>query len=114
MDSLSKLRTTFFAVGAAHLPGDSGVIALLRSNGFKVEPVFSTKKIAPEDYKFISKEIPWQKVIGPDSLYTVDMPGKPTDINKFGNQLKMKMYGDMGSNIFFLSGFMETQTAARI
>jgi uncharacterized protein YbaP (TraB family) len=29
-----------FAVGAAHLGGDSGVIALLRKEGYKLTPVF--------------------------------------------------------------------------
>ncbi|MEO7394363.1 MAG: TraB/GumN family protein, partial [Chitinophagaceae bacterium] len=107
MDSLSKLRTTFFAIGAAHLAGDSGVISLMRKNGFKIDPVFSSKKIAPGNYKFVTKEFPWLKIIGPDSLYTASMPGKPTDINKFGNELKMKMYGDIGSNTFFMTGFVE-------
>ncbi len=32
---------TFFAVGAAHLPGESGVINLLRKQGFKVEAVLN-------------------------------------------------------------------------
>jgi uncharacterized protein len=30
---------TFFAVGAGHLPGDDGVISLLRKSGYKVVPV---------------------------------------------------------------------------
>ncbi|KAA0990119.1 TraB/GumN family protein [Dyadobacter aurulentus] len=32
-------KPTFFAVGAAHLGGEQGVIALLRGQGFKVRPV---------------------------------------------------------------------------
>ncbi len=35
----SKKQPTFNAIGAAHLPGDKGVIALLRKKGLKVEPV---------------------------------------------------------------------------
>ena len=34
-----KKQSTFVAVGALHLPGEQGVIALLREKGFKVEPV---------------------------------------------------------------------------
>ncbi|MFT5800980.1 MAG: hypothetical protein ACI956_000785, partial [Nonlabens sp.] len=30
---------TFFAVGAGHLGGDIGVIALLRKAGYSVEPI---------------------------------------------------------------------------
>jgi uncharacterized protein YbaP (TraB family) len=35
----AKAKPTFFAVGAAHLPGDNGVIALLRKQGYTVKPV---------------------------------------------------------------------------
>jgi uncharacterized protein YbaP (TraB family) len=59
MDSLSHIRPTFFAVGAAHLPGDSGLITILGKMGYQVEPVFSSKNIAPEDYKYTAKEMPW-------------------------------------------------------
>lgn len=36
MDSLGHIRSMFFAVGAAHLPGDSGVIKLLRKKVFRL------------------------------------------------------------------------------
>ena len=35
----SKEKPTFFGVGAAHLPGNNGVIKLLQKQGFKVRPV---------------------------------------------------------------------------
>jgi uncharacterized protein len=35
----SKNQKTFNAIGAAHLPGEKGVIALLRKKGYTVEPV---------------------------------------------------------------------------
>ena len=34
-----KKQPTFIAIGALHLPGEAGVIALLRKKGFTVEPV---------------------------------------------------------------------------
>jgi uncharacterized protein YbaP (TraB family) len=36
----AKLKPTFFAVGAAHLGNDNGVINLLRQQGYTVAPVF--------------------------------------------------------------------------
>jgi len=36
---ISKQQSTFHAIGAAHLPGPNGVIALLRKKGYTVEPV---------------------------------------------------------------------------
>ncbi|MBX2928909.1 MAG: TraB/GumN family protein [Saprospiraceae bacterium] len=39
MEKLVKTTPTFFAVGAAHLGGKTGVIALLRQNGYNVTPI---------------------------------------------------------------------------
>ncbi len=41
---ISKKQSLFCAVGAAHLPGELGVIALLRKKGYTVEPVVFTWK----------------------------------------------------------------------
>ena len=39
MPALMKKQPNLFAVGAAHLVGDNGVIHLLRKQGYKVTPV---------------------------------------------------------------------------
>lgn len=39
IEKVMKEKPTFFGVGAAHLPGDKGVIELLKKKGYKVEPV---------------------------------------------------------------------------
>jgi uncharacterized protein YbaP (TraB family) len=84
MDSLSAIRTMLFAVGAAHLPGDSGVISLLRKRGFTVEPVTSSKKIDASKYKFKEVELPWVTVEDTTAFYTVMMPSQPTDLDIMG------------------------------
>jgi uncharacterized protein YbaP (TraB family) len=40
IDSIIKKKTLFTAVGALHLPGDEGVINLLRKKGYTVTPVW--------------------------------------------------------------------------
>ncbi len=39
LNGLMKEKSLVIAVGAGHLPGDKGVIKLLRAKGYKVEPV---------------------------------------------------------------------------
>ena len=39
MEGIMKDRALVFAVGAGHLPGDQGVLNLLKRKGYKVEPV---------------------------------------------------------------------------
>ena len=39
MESIAKKQPTFFGVGAGHLGGDLGVIALLKRAGYTVTPV---------------------------------------------------------------------------
>jgi uncharacterized protein YbaP (TraB family) len=39
IESIAKQKPTFFGVGAGHLGGEKGVIALLRKKGYKVEAV---------------------------------------------------------------------------
>lgn len=39
LPELMKSNTCFIAVGALHLPGENGLINLLRKEGYKVKPV---------------------------------------------------------------------------
>jgi len=100
MDSLSAFRSMFFAVGAAHLPGDSGVIAMLRSRGFTVEPVYSTAKKDAALYTYKEVPQPWTTVKGEKKYYQVQMPGNPASIKLFGI-IEMKFLVD----IFTMTGY---------
>ena len=104
MDSLSHLRSMFYAVGAAHLPGDSGVIKLLRSKGYTVTPVISTSTMAAEKYAAALPSLAWYEVGQADGLYKVDMPGIPSEYNLFGELVKMKVYVDITTMNFYMAG----------
>lgn len=84
MDSLSHIRSMFLAVGAAHLPGDSGVIALLRGRGFTVTPVFASARIPQEQYKINEVELPWVNVADSSGLYEASMPNIPASLKLYG------------------------------
>jgi uncharacterized protein YbaP (TraB family) len=45
MPDIMKDKSILFAVGAGHLPGDQGVINLLRKKGYKVTPMKNENRI---------------------------------------------------------------------
>jgi uncharacterized protein YbaP (TraB family) len=103
IDSIMQLRTGVFAVGAAHLPGDSGLITLLQSKGYKVEPVFSSKKIKPEEYKLKSEFNYWKTFSPADSIYSISYPGASSTMYGAEDLVKMEMCVDIPTSTFYLS-----------
>ena len=96
MDSLMSIRSTLFAIGAGHLPGDSGLITLLRKRGYTVTPVFSSKKISAEQYQYKAVETEWKIVTDPENGYTMKMPGDPESLPLPGlPEFAMKTYFDL-------------------
>jgi uncharacterized protein YbaP (TraB family) len=102
MDSLMQLRSMFFAVGVAHLPGKDGLLELVKENGFTVEPVFSSRKIAPEQYSYPDDNSVWQTLDKP--MYSIEMPGKASPFNINKGMDDAMIYADLVTNVFYLTG----------
>lgn len=49
IDQLAKGSKLFVAVGALHLPGEQGLIALLQRKGYQLQPVSATQRLAVKD-----------------------------------------------------------------
>ncbi|PBQ34412.1 hypothetical protein CNR22_22410 [Sphingobacteriaceae bacterium] len=104
IDSVLKTKALFSGVGAAHLPGDEGVIELLRKKGYTVEPI--TPKVSKksttirEELDQQIKPVSFQKQFIPDSLFSVNLPGKLYPIVNIGH-LKYYIYADMVNGSFY-------------
>jgi len=104
IDSVLKTKSLFSGVGAAHLPGEKGVIELLRKQGYIVEAVFS--KVSKKSNNLISrldaqvKPVAFRKQFVVDSVFSVSLPGKLSQIVNLEN-LKYYIYADMVNGSFY-------------
>ncbi len=127
IDSVMRTGTIFSGVGAAHLPGEMGVIELLRKKGYKVEPIepkVSRKSNQErEELDQMVKPVEFTTQYAEDSLFSVDLPGKMYSILDAG-QLKYKIHADMVNGSFYtivrlkhlgpVFGVSATQVYARV
>lgn len=115
IDSILKSgKSLFSGVGAAHLPGEKGVIEMLRMKGYKVEPIMpgKSKKSAKEKDKIdkITKPVVFEKNYVSDSLFSVDVPGKLTQIMNYDN-IKYYINADMVNGNFYNIARIRTNAA---
>ena len=104
MDSIIKSGTTLFVgVGAAHLPGDRGVIEILRSRGYKLRPIKMLERASREKDLIDKIRVPvtFRTETAEDGLFKVDIPGK---FYKFGEDptLDQKQYADMANGSYYM------------
>ena len=104
MDSIIKSGSTLFVgVGAAHLPGDRGVIELLRKKGYKLRPVKMGVRAGKDKDLIDNIKVPvtFRTETAEDGSYKVDIPGK---FYKFGDDasLQQKQYADMSNGSYYM------------
>ena len=104
IDSIIKSGSTLFVgVGAAHLPGERGVIEILRKKGYKLRPVKMGER-ASRDKDIVDKirvPVTFRTETAEDGLFKVDIPGK---FYKFGDDaaLDQKQYADMSNGSYYM------------
>ncbi len=104
IDSIIHSGTILFVgVGAAHLPGDRGVIELLRKKGYKLRPVKMGER-ASRDKDLVDKikvPVSFHTETADDGLFKVDIPGK---FYKFGDDvaLNQQQYADMANGSYYM------------
>jgi len=75
MDTMMQKRSAFTAVGALHLPGNGGVIELLREKGYTLKPVSigNDNNLKP-NVTYLATQ--WQIYTAQEEQFSVKMPGK--------------------------------------
>jgi uncharacterized protein YbaP (TraB family) len=89
----------FTAVGAAHLPGPDGVIALLKKAGYNVNPVGATFTGVAATYHIDYLKMNWPLYRDENLGYAIDFPGKP--IKNSLNGTDNIIYPDMANDIYY-------------
>ncbi len=105
MDSImTKGKTLFTGIGAAHLPGEFGALNLLREMGYTVTPVKGkiTGKSIKEKDKIDNTFYPQltNKQYSDDSLFSLYSPGKLYKISEYsGNEFYL--FPDMANSAYY-------------
>src|SRR5205814_8713750 len=79
IDSILRTNSSLFVgVGAAHLPGNRGVIELLRKMGYKLRPVKMGERDSQHKSSVEKLRVPvsFATQAADDGLFKVDIPGK--------------------------------------
>jgi uncharacterized protein YbaP (TraB family) len=103
IDSILKKQSLFVGVGAAHLPGNRGVIELLRKVGYKLRPMKMADRDAAEKEKIDKMKVPivTQPLQTPDGSIQITMPGKLY----YRNDSRMNesyQYADMENGTYYM------------
>ncbi|HEY0678562.1 MAG TPA: TraB/GumN family protein [Chitinophagaceae bacterium] len=107
MDSLIQSKSFVVAVGTAHLPGEQGMIELLRRKGYTVEPVFTKTRTHANNYAIKAEQkLVWVDVKEPKLGYSVRMPGKPSPMDMMNGGMKMNMYMDLTTMKLYYTAFV--------
>ncbi len=109
IDSIVQKSSLFAGVGAAHLPGERGLINMLRKAGYTVKPIKMGER-ASEQKDQIEKlrvERTFATQTSEDGWFQVDLPGKLYD---FSNQslLVQRQYADLANGTYYAVSRVKT------
>jgi uncharacterized protein YbaP (TraB family) len=102
MDSIIKSgKVLFVGVGAAHLPGQRGVIELLRKKGYKLRPIMMNNRDSKQKdiIEKIRVPVTFSTQTSADSFYKVDVPGKLYNFESRNNAVVQ--FADMANGSYY-------------
>ncbi|NHA03612.1 TraB/GumN family protein [Mucilaginibacter sp. HC2] len=95
-----KDQSLFTAVGVAHLPGENGIISLLRKAGYTLTPVSAGFTGIANNYNTDYSKLQWQTYTEENNGYSIAFPFKPIKTNVFLG-VSTTVYADIANDAFF-------------
>ena len=113
IDTIIKKSALFVGVGAAHLPGQRGVIELLRSKGYTLRPILMTDRDAEQKESIDKLKVPvtFTTQTAEDGFYSVSMPGPLFNLTADYQPLDRRQYSDMSNGSYYLVTRVKTHAA---
>ncbi len=113
IDTIIKKSSLFVGVGAAHLPGQRGVIELLRKMGYHLRPIHMADRDAVQKEAVDKMKVPvnFTTQTAEDGFFTVDMPGPLFNLSNDYRQLDRRQYSDMSNGAYYLVTRIKTHAA---
>ena len=105
IDSIIKTKQSLFVgVGAAHLPGQRGVIELLRRKGYILRPIKITERDSKnkDELEKIRVSVQFSKQTSKDGFFSVDLPGKLYDFNSAYGIVDQQQFADMSNGAYYM------------
>ena len=105
IDSILKAKMSLFVgVGAAHLPGNRGVIELLRKKGYKLRPVKIAERDSKQkdDLEKIRVPVTFSTQTSDDAFFSVSLPGKLFSFQPTFGLLSQQQYSDMTNGSYYM------------
>lgn len=104
MDSIIRMQPTFNAVGALHLPGDEGLIELLKKKGYSLTPVFSSYSGTDEPEIYFPEA--WITYASKAGKFTMDFPATPEENMEEKGKMNV-ICKDTDTKVFFIAGYQD-------
>ncbi|AWO00421.1 hypothetical protein DLD77_01205 [Chitinophaga alhagiae] len=109
IDSIIRRGSLFAGVGAAHLPGERGLIEMLRKAGYTVRPVATTNRDSgqKETLDQLKAPVSFRRYASEDGWVEADVPGK---LYNFSNltMLNQLQYADLANGAYYLVSRIKT------
>ncbi|HEU4472518.1 MAG TPA: TraB/GumN family protein, partial [Flavisolibacter sp.] len=113
IDSILKTGASLFVgVGAAHLPGQRGVIEMLRRMGYQLRPIKMTERDSrhKDEVEKIRVPVQFSKQVSKDGFFSVHVPGLLYDFANGMGLAEQQQFADMTNGSYYMVTRINTNT----